>query len=267
MSGDGLLARWLPPLLVLAALIGLWQIAADRGWLADVLDLDPLLVPSPSEIATALWENRQLLLDNAWVTLKEALGGFAIALALGTATAVLLHLSPFVRRALYPLVLVSQTLPIIVVAPIFAVWFGFGIWPKVALVALWCYFPIAIAAVGGLRSAPPEQGRLMRSLGAGRLRALWSFELPAALPALMAGARIAIVIAVVGAVFGEWAGAQDGLGVLMLRDNASIQVPRLFASVVVLSAMALLLFALVALVERRFVWWSSAPAPPRWRRA
>lgn len=267
MSGGSAIARWLPPLVLLAALVGLWELAASEGWLADLLDLDPLLVPAPSEIATALWEDRGLLADNAWVTLKEALAGFAIALVLGTLTAVCLHLSTFVRRALYPLVLISQTLPIIVVAPIFAVWFGFGIWPKIALVALWCYFPIAVAALGGLRSAPPEQGRLMRSLGAGRVRALRELELPAALPALMAGARIAVVIAVVGAVFGEWAGAQDGLGVLMLRDNASLQVPRLFASVVILSAMAILLFALVALIQRRFVWWASAPAPPRWRRA
>ncbi len=267
MRRDGALARWLPPLVLLAALIGLWELAAQQGWLADGLDLDPLLVPAPSEIASALWEDRELLAENAWVTLKEVLAGFAIAVILGTLTAVALHLSGFVRRAVYPLVLVSQTLPIIVVAPIFVVWFGFGIWPKIALVALWCYFPIAVATVNALRAVPPEQTRLMRSLGASRLRSLRELELPSALPALMAGARIAVVIAVVGAVFGEWAGAQDGLGVLMLRDNASLQVPRLFASVVVLSAMAMLLFALLALIQRRLVWWSSAPAPPRWRHA
>lgn len=267
MSGEGALARWLPPLVLLAALIALWQLAATQGWLADLLDLDPLLVPAPSEIATALWEDRELLAENAWVTLKEAVGGFAIAVVLGTLTAVALHLSGFVRRAVYPLVLVSQTLPIVVVAPIFVVWFGFGIWPKIALVALWCYFPIAVATASALRSVPSEQTRLMRSLGASRLRSLRELELPFALPALMAGARIAVVIAVVGAVFGEWAGAQDGLGVLMLRDNASLQVPRLFASVVVLSAMAIALFALLALIQRRFVWWASAAAPPRWGRA
>jgi ABC-type nitrate/sulfonate/bicarbonate transport system permease component len=249
-------------MLVLAALIGAWEVAAETGFLSDVLNLDELLVPAPSEVANALWDDRRLLAENAWVTLKEVLGGLAAALVLGALTACLLHLSSFVRRALYPLVLVSQTLPIIVVAPIFVVWFGFGIWPKIALVALWCFFPIAVAALGGLQSTPEEQERLMRSLGAGRLRRLATLEAPTALPALMAGAKIAAVIAVVGAVFGEWAGGQEGLGVLMLRDNAQLEVPRLFASVFLLSLMAFVLFALLTLIQRRFVWWGTAAAPP-----
>jgi ABC-type nitrate/sulfonate/bicarbonate transport system permease component len=253
---------WLPPLLLLAALIGAWEVAAQTGFLADVLNLNSFLVPAPSEVATSLWDNRHLLADNAWVTLREALAGFAIAIALGCLTAVALHLSSLLRRTVYPLVLVSQTLPVVVVAPIFVVWFGFGLWPKVALVALWCYFPIAVAALGGLSGTPAEQGRLMRSLGAGRGRTLATLEVPNALPTLMSGIKIAAVIAVAAAVIAEWAGASKGLGYLILRDNAQLEVPRVFASAFLLCVMAILLFALLTAIQRRFVWWDSAPSPP-----
>jgi ABC-type nitrate/sulfonate/bicarbonate transport system permease component len=256
------LGRWLPPLALLAALIGAWEMAAQSGFLADVLDLNSFLVPAPSEVATSLWDNRDLLADNAWVTLREALAGFAIAIALGGLTAIALHLSSFLRRAVYPLVLVSQTLPVVVVAPIFVVWFGFGILPKIALVSLWCYFPIAVAALGGLSAVPAEQGRLMRSLGAGRARTLTTLEIPTALPTLMSGVKIAAVIAVAAAVIAEWAGASEGLGYLILRDDAQLVVARVFASALVLCVMAILLFALLSAFGRRFVWWDTAAAPP-----
>ncbi|MGZ8666795.1 MAG: ABC transporter permease, partial [Solirubrobacterales bacterium] len=118
--------RWVLPALVLAALLGAWQIAAGSGAIASALHLEDFLVPSPSEIATVLWEDRSLLADNAWVTLKEIVLGFACALAAGLAFAVVLHLSPTLRRAFYPLIVASQTVPIIVVAPILVVWFGYG---------------------------------------------------------------------------------------------------------------------------------------------
>ena len=255
------IGAWLPPLALLCALLGLWEIAAQTGFLADVLGLDPFLVPSPSEIATSLWEDRSLLAENAWVTLQEVLAGFAAALALGALTAVALHLSPVLRRALYPLVVASQAVPVIVVAPILVVWFGFGIGPKVALIALFCFFPIAVNALDGLATTPPEQRRLMRSLGAGRLRTFTTLEVPTALPYLLRGAKIAVAVAVIGAVFGEWAGADDGLGHLMLLDNAQLEVARLFASVLVLSAMAIALFAILALLQRRLAWWGEAVAP------
>jgi ABC-type nitrate/sulfonate/bicarbonate transport system permease component len=245
------------PAAVLVALVGAWQLAADSGALADVLGLDSFLVPSPSEIATSLWEDRELLAENAWVTLREVLAGFALAVVLGSLIAAVLHLSPLLRRAFYPLVVASQTIPIIVIAPILVVWFGFGIGPKVAMVALICFFPIVVNALDGLATAPDEQRKLMRSLGAGRMRTFTTLEVPNALPYLFSGAKIAVAVAVIGAVFGEWAGADSGLGHLMLLDNAQLEVPRLFASVFVLSTMAVALFALIALAERRLVWWGA----------
>lgn len=247
--------RVLPPTLVLACLIGMWELAAQSGFLADALGLDSFLVPAPSEIATSLYDDRSLLADNAWVTFQEVVAGFAVAVLVGVALASVLHLSPLLRRALYPLTVASQTIPIIVIAPILVVWFGFGIGPKIAIIALICFFPIVVNALDGLGTTAPEQRKLMRSLGAGRLRTFTTLEMPTALPYLFSGAKIAVAVAVIGAVFGEWAGSDSGLGHLMLQDNAGLEVPRLFASMVVLSAMAIALFGVVALAERRFAWW------------
>jgi len=256
-------ATWVAPIAVLVALVGAWEIAAQTGLMASVLNLDSFLVPSPSEIAKSLWENRTLLADNAWVTLREVLVGFAAALVLGAAVATVLHLSPVLRRAFYPLVVASQTIPILVIAPVLIVWFGFGIGPKIAIVALLCFFPIVVNALDGLATADPDQRKLMRSLGAGRLRTFTLLEAPTALPYLLSGAKVAVAIAVIGAVFGEWAGSDSGLGYLIQLDNGQLEVARLFASVVVLSAMAILLFAAIALLERRLAWWGDARNPPQ----
>jgi ABC-type nitrate/sulfonate/bicarbonate transport system permease component len=144
-----------------------------------------------------------------------------------------------------------------VIAPILVVWFGFGIGPKVAMVALICFFPIVVNALDGLATASDEQRKLMRTLGAGRMRTFTTLEVPNALPYLFSGAKVAVAVAVIGAVFGEWAGADSGLGHLMLLDNAQLEVPRLFAAVFVLSVMAIALFALLALAERKLVWWGA----------
>lgn len=249
------MSRWVLPTLVLAALIGLWQLAASSGALAGALNLEEFLVPSPAEIGAALWENRALLAENAWVTLQEVLLGFLCALAAGLGFAVLLHLSETLRRAAYPLIVASQTIPIIVIAPILVVWFGYGIGPKLAIVALICFFPIAVNTLDGLRSVDPEAIKMMRTLDASRRQVLWRVEAPTALPFAFSGARIAVAVAVIGAVFGEWAGSDSGLGHLMLQDNAQLETARLFAAVVVLAAIAVALFGLLALAERRVVTW------------
>jgi putative hydroxymethylpyrimidine transport system permease protein len=246
---------WLLPTLLLAGLIAAWQVAASTGAIADALSLEDFLVPSPSEIATSLWENRSLLAENALVTLREVLLGFACGLFAGLAFAVALHLSDTLRRAAYPLIIASQTIPIVVIAPILVVWFGFGIGPKLAIVALICFFPITVNALDGLRSVDPEATKMMRTLDASRGQILWRLEAPTALPYAFSGAKIAVAIAVIGAVFGEWAGSNSGLGHLMLQDNAQLETARLFAAVAVLSAIAVGLFGLLALAERRIVTW------------
>jgi putative hydroxymethylpyrimidine transport system permease protein len=247
--------RWLYPLALLAALIGLWQLAASSGFMADVLNLEDFLVPSPAEIARELWERRSLLAENAWPTLVEIVLGFALSVAIGVAFAIAMHLSKAVRLAAYPLVVASQTIPILVLAPIFVIWFGFGIPPKLIIVTLVCFFPITVATLDGLRSVDPAAIKLMRTLYASRVQTFRRVEAPTALPSFFSGARIAVAIAPIGAVFAEWAGSSEGLGRLILDSNANFQVALTFAAVVVLSAIAIALYALLTLAERRVVTW------------
>jgi putative hydroxymethylpyrimidine transport system permease protein len=247
--------RWVLPLALIAALVGAWQLAAEWDLLADALSVEPFLIPSPSEVAEALWTDRELLAEDGWVTLQEVLLGFALALAAGLGFATLLHLSDTLRRAFYPLLVASQTVPIIVVAPILVVWFGFGIGPKLAIIALICFFPITVNTLDGLRSVDPALIKLMRTLDATRAGIFVRAEAPSALPFAFSGAKIAIAVAVIGAVFGEWAGSTAGLGHLMLQASAQLETARLFAAVVVLSVFAVGLFALLSLLERRVAWW------------
>jgi NitT/TauT family transport system permease protein/putative hydroxymethylpyrimidine transport system permease protein len=247
--------RWLLPTLLLVGLVGVWQVAASTGALADLLGLKPFLVPSPAEIAESLWQNRSLLAENAWVTLKEMVLGFGCAVVAGLCFAVAMHLFVTVRHTLYPPLVVSQAIPIIAIAPILVIWFGYGIGPKLWIVALVCFFPISVNTLDGLRSVDPEATKMMRTLDASRTQILRRLEAPTALPGFFSGAKVAAAVTGIAALFGEWAGANSGLGLLMREDNALLETSRLFAEVFLLAAMALALFALVALAERRIVTW------------
>ncbi len=249
--------RVLLPLAVVVALIGLWQLAASWDVLADALGIEPFLVPAPSDVADSLWGDRGLLAENAWVTIQEVLLGFAIAVIVGFAFAIALHLSDVLRRAFYPLLVASQTVPVIAVAPILVVWLGFGLGPKLAIIALVCFFPITVNMLDGLRSVDPELPRMMRTLDASRAQTLLRVEIPSALPFLFSGAKIAAVISVIGAVFGEWSGADEGLGHLILVAQGQLQTARVFAAVAVLSVLAIVLFGGIALLERKLAWWRS----------
>jgi putative hydroxymethylpyrimidine transport system permease protein len=249
--------KYLAPIVVILLLLGLWELAARWDWISNGLNIEDFLVPAPSDIAKSLWEDRSLFSSNAWVTLKEVLLGFAIAAAAGVGFALLIHLSDTARRAVYPLLVASQTIPIVILAPILVVWFGFGLTPKLVIVALICFFPITVNMLDGLRSVDPELTKMLRSLGAGRLQRLWRAEIPTALPYAFSGARVAITVSVIGAVFAEYVGSSEGLGHLINQAQAQLLTARSFAAVVVLSAMAILLFALVSLIERRVVTWDN----------
>ena len=248
--------RWIAPALLVVVALAAWQLAARWHLIADALSLQSYLVPAPSDIASSLWSDRSLLATNGWVTLREVVGGLAIAIAVGFALALVLHLSGALRRALYPLLVASQTVPIVAIAPILVVWFGFGIGPKLAIIALVCFFPVTVNTLDGLRSVDPELPKLMRTLDASRLQILSRAEVPASLPYFFSGARIAVAVAVIGAVFGEWSGAEGGLGWLVLNATHQLETPRTYAGVVLLTAMAVALFALVTLLERVAVPWN-----------
>jgi ABC-type nitrate/sulfonate/bicarbonate transport system permease component len=237
--------------LLLLLLFGLaWQ------GVASLESVDDLTLASPVETWGALRDDWSLLVDNAGVTLVEVLLGLAISLAAGVGFAVAMHLVRPLRDAAYPLLVGSQAIPVVVLAPIFVLAFDYGMGPKLAIVALICFFPITVNLLDGLRSTPPELLKLMRSMGSSRVRTLRSVELPASLPSLFSGLKVAATVSVIGAVFGEWAGADEGLGRLVLLGNNQLQTPRVYAGIVLLTLMAVGLFALVALAERVACPWN-----------
>lgn len=251
--------RIIAPVMLVAGLFGTWELAAQNDLIADALDLKPYLVPAPSEIATSLYEDRGLLGDNAWITFQEVLAGFALSIVIGTVLAAAMHFSTLLRDALRPLVVASQTIPIIVIAPVLTVWFGYGIAPKLAIIALICFFPITVNTLDGLTAVDPAHRKLMRTLHASRWQTFRRVEAPAALPYFFTGAKIAVAVAVIGAVFGEFAGSDSGLGHLMQLSSGQLQTARTFAAMAVLSAFAITLFAVVALLERKLAWWGEQP--------
>ena len=221
------------PALLLAALVGAWELYARLG------PLDPLILPAPDEIASSLWHDRGLLWDNLAVTGREVLLGIIVAVAAGVGCAIAIHLSTTLRRGVYPLLVASQTLPIVIVAPLLVAWFGYDIAPKLAIVALLCFFPVPVT-----------------TLDASRWQIFRFLEAPAALPGLLSGAKIAVAVAVIGAVLAEQAGSSDGLGHLLLQAIPELETPRAYAAVVLLSALALLLFGALSLAERLAVPWA-----------
>jgi ABC-type nitrate/sulfonate/bicarbonate transport system permease component len=206
-------------------------------------------------VANSVATNASLFADNALVTLTEILLGFALGAAAGVALGILLSYSRLAERAIYPWLVASQMVPIVAVAPILVVWFGFTIIPKVLVVALVCFFPIVVNTIDGLRSVDPEMVRLVRTLGMSKLRIMRSVRVPSALPHMFSGLKVAMALATIGAVFGEWVGSSEGLGYLMLALNNQLATTELFAAVLVLSAMGIALFFLVGLVERLVIPW------------
>jgi putative hydroxymethylpyrimidine transport system permease protein len=243
---------WVAPALPLLAAAGGWEALARHGAIEDYL------LPAPSEVAQALVDDHDLLLSDTWVTAQEVLLGFALALALAFVLAVILHLSPVLRRAVYPLVVASQAVPVIVIAPILVIWFGFGMAPKLIVIALICFFPIVVNTLDGLASVDSTQAKMLRTLGASRLGLFRRLELPSALPYLFSGAKIAVAVAVIGAVFGELVGSDAGLGHAIQVGTAQLLTARVFAAVLILSLMAIMLFALVAALERYLIPWARA---------
>lgn len=240
---------------LVAALVGAWELYARAG------GVDDFILPAPTEIARALWEDRGLLADNLLVTAQEVALGILVALVLGFGLAVALHFSRTLRRGVYPLLVGSQAVPVVIVAPLLVVWFGFGIVPKLAIIALVCFFPIVVTTLDALRAVDPDELKLLRTLDASRWQAFRYAEAPAALPAALSGARIAVAVAVIGAVFAEYAGSSAGLGHLMLQAIPQLETARAYAAVVLLAAFAVALFSALALAERRLVPWAAPRRP------
>ncbi len=236
---------------------------ALAGWEALVRGgaVDSLLLPAPTEVAQALWTDRSILAEDLVVTTAEVALGLLAAVSLGAALGVSMHLSAPIRRALRPLVIGSQAVPVPVIAPLFILVLGFGLAPKILMVALVCFFPVTINLYDGLRDVDPDARKLLRSLDASRWRRLRLLEAPSALPATFTGIKIASAVAVIGAVFAEWAGSDRGLGHTLLIANGQLETARAFAATFLLFALAIALYGGFALLERRVVHWAPRTAP------
>jgi putative hydroxymethylpyrimidine transport system permease protein len=244
-----LLGGW-RAILLLLVLLGIWEVYVDAG------GADSLILPAPHAIAQSLYDDRSLLLSNFLITAEEILLGVALSAIAGVAFAIAIHLSSTLRRAVYPLLVASQTIPIPLLAPLLITWLGFGILPKLLVVVIVCFFVIVVTTLAGLAAVDPGLIKLMRTFDASRMRIFRQVELPASLPGLFTGVKIAVVFAAIGAVLAEQAGASAGLGYLVTISIPQLLTARAWAAIVILSLFAIALFALLTLAERLALPWA-----------
>lgn len=239
----------LPPVLAFVVLIGSWQVVSTAGLVpADMLPAPTRIASSGADEANALWRNTT-------PTLIATVVGFALSVSVAFLTATLLDFSVLLRRALLPLLIMTQTLPLIALAPLVVLWFGFGLLPKILLVAFVTFFPMVVGFLRGFASGDPEAERLLRSMGASRGTVFRLIRLPGAVPSFFSALRISITYAVVGAIFAEYAGAVTGLGVYMQSAKHVFRTDLVLAAVVVSTLLTLVLYGTVVLIERIWVPW------------
>ncbi len=241
--------QWLLPAAILLAAVVFWEL------IVRALKVPTWLLPGPLDIASAMLSSWDLIAWHSWVTFQEVAVGFLVSFVLGVGLALAIAYSRLVERTVYPIVIASQTVPIVAIAPLLLIWFGYDIGPKVVVVALICFFPIVVNTVDGLRSIDPDMVHMLLTLGARRSHVFFKVQLPNALPYLFSGTRVAITLSVIGAVIGEWVGASAGLGYFMVRSASQFLTARVFAALVVLAAMGIALFVLATLVERLAIPW------------
>ena len=242
--------KYLSAVALTVALLVAWELIVRLGHVPEYL------LPAPTQILADLKTDWVILWPAMLVTLKEVVIGFVIATVAGVGLAVVLHLYGPLRRALYPILIGSQTIPIVVLAPILVILFGYGILPKLVIVALICFFPIVVNGIDGLRAVDDDFIRMMYTLDATRWGIFRRVEFPGALPSFFSGMRIAATFAAIGAVFGEWSGSNAGLGYVMLEATPNLLTARIFAAILMLTVISLVLFGLVSLLERIAVPWA-----------
>src|SRR5437667_10015620 len=253
MTRQRVLAEYVMPALTLVGALALWEAATS------VFQIPRFIMPAPSAILGEGWEWRVRFIGHTWVTLYETLGGFALSVAVGVPLAVMLVSPPAMKRALYPLIVLTQSVPKIAIAPVLLLVMGHGEIPKVIVAFLVAFFPIVVDTATGLAATPPELLDLSRSYRASAFKTFVKVRLPMALPFFFAGAKVAITLSVIGAVVGEFVGSDKGLGYVILSATSYWKTELAFSSMILLSVMAIVLFGAVALVERLVCPWL-APA-------
>lgn len=245
-------AAWLKPLIFLALLIVLWDVAIR------VFHIPPYQVPAPYDVVVTLWREWPMLLSEAWPTTVATLWGFLLSAAFGIPVAMLIAGSRTVESYVYPLLVFSQSIPKIAIAPLFVVWFGFGMMPKVLSAFLLGFFPVVVSAVQGFKSVEPDMIDLARAMEASRLQIFRMVSLPHAMPAIFSGLKVSVTLAVVGAVVGEFVGSNSGIGYLLQRSIGNFELPTMFAALVVLALIGVLLFWLLDVIERFAIPWHAS---------
>ena len=244
--------RVLTPLLTIVALLALWQAVVVVGIVPN------FLLPTPVQVVQALVEDAALLASHCVTTLAEAAAGLAAGVALGFVFAVLMDRFEGFYLAFEPLMTISQTIPTVAIAPLLVLWLGYGALPKVVLVIISTFFPITVSLASGFRSVDPDVIDLMRTMNASRWQIFWYAKLPAAADQFFSGLKISATYAIVGAVIAEWLGGNEGLGVYMTRVRKSFSYDRMFAAIIVISALSLALMKLVELAQRLCMPWKRA---------
>jgi NitT/TauT family transport system permease protein len=238
------------PIWFFALLLVLWE------WGVRALGVKAYLLPAPSEILRAAWSARATLLHHSWVTLEEVLAGFVLAIVLGVAAAAAIFFVPLLRRTLYPLLIALQGIPKIGLAPIVVVWLGYGLSSKVLMALLFAVFPILIATLGGFHSTPEPLAEHFRALRASGWQTLWHLRIPGALPHFVGGCKVAMPLAVIGAVVGEFIGSYEGLGNLIMLASGASNTSLTFAALGAVTLLSLVMFYVIEGLGR-FIWWQS----------
>jgi ABC-type nitrate/sulfonate/bicarbonate transport system permease component len=244
--------RVIPPVLLVVAILGLWEAYVRLA------ALDPIVLPPPSRVLTALWDARDVAMTHLVPTVVEALIGCAVSTAFAIAVAISLDRWLPARRAIEPLLVTSQTIPIVAIAPLFVIWFGFGLLPKVLIVVLVTFFPVVVALLDGFGRVDPSAEDLLESFGASDRQTFAKLRWPSALPFLFTGLRISAVYAVIGAIFGEYVGATEGLGIWMKLSQTSFRTDLVFGAILLTALVSIALYLLVGVLERIVVPWSGA---------
>ena len=245
---EALLGLMLPGAAVAGFLVA-WSLAVR------LFKIPPYLLPAPEDVALLLYENREMFLQNSWVTVQEVLVGFLASVFIATPLAIVVVLNRALERTLMPLLVMSQTVPKVAIAPLFVVWLGFGFLPKVAVAFLISFFPILIAAIAGLKSVETDMLDLVRSMGATTGQLVWKVRIPTALPQFFSGLKISICLSVVGAIVGEFVGSDKGLGYLLLTSAGDLNGQLTYATIVILIFIGMVLFGAVCWAEKWVIPW------------
>lgn len=237
------------PISFFALLLIIWEVFAR-------LEVVPTyILPGPIRIIKTLFVNLPVLKEHIIVTSLEALAGFIISAIFAITICLIMDSVAIVKKAVYPLIIISQTIPIITIAPLFAIWFGFGYLPKVIIVVLVCFFPITISLLEGLASVDEDLLNLIKSMGASKFQTYKMVKLPAAMPSLFSGLKIAGTYSIMGATIGEWVGGKQGLGVYMLRVKHSFATDKVFATIIIITLLSILLLKIIGVIERKSMPW------------